>query len=71
MTYLVGLKLLSIPQGRVSRFNASWVPNKLTVVFLNLTSADKGQYRCEVVSFGAEVQTWVRTIEVSLLGKLS
>jgi len=62
---------LSVQSGSESRFNVTWVPNKMTLHWFNVTSADEGEYRCEVLSFGVSaVETWARTIQVSLLGKL-
>ena len=56
----------------VRRVNATWVPNKLTLILFTVTAAEEGEYRCAVLSFGVStVQTWVRTIHVSLLGRLS
>ena len=62
---------LSVQTGLDNRFNVTWVPNKLTLILLNVTSAEEGDYRCEVLSVGGSVQTWARTIRVSLLGKCS
>ena len=61
---------LSVQSGSESRFNVTWVPNKMTLHWFNVTFADEGEYRCEVLSVGALVETWARTIQVSLLGKL-
>lgn len=69
-TYLQSRQALSVTTSFKSRFNASWVPNKLTLILLNLTSSDEGEYRCEVITFGRGVQTWIRKIQVSLVGKL-
>ena len=69
-TYLQSRQALSVTTSFMSRFSASWVPNKLTLILLNVTSADEGEYRCEVVTFGGSVQTWIRKIQVSVQGKL-
>ena len=69
-TYLRSQQALSVVQGFRSRFNATWVPSRLTLILLNVTSADEGEYLCEVVTFGRSVYTWVRKIHVSLIGKL-
>ena len=53
-----------------SRLNAAWYLNKLTLILFNVTDAEEGEYRCEVISVGRPAQTWVRAIQVSLLGKL-
>ncbi|XP_067021800.1 fibroblast growth factor receptor-like isoform X3 [Acropora muricata] len=58
---------LWVQTGLDNRFNVTWVPNKLTLILLNVTSAEEGDYRCEVLSVGGSVQTWARTIRVSLL----
>ena len=68
-TYLQSQQALFIEPMFVSRLNATWVPNKLKLILFNVTDPDKGEYRCEVVSFGGSVQTWIRKIQVSLLGK--
>ena len=60
----------TVSQGYQSRLNATWVPNKLSLIFFNITDADQGKYTCEVISVGGSAQTWTRTIEVSLLGKV-
>lgn len=70
-TYLRSKKALSVAQSFRSRFNATWVPSRLTLILLNVMSADEGEYFCEVMTYrGRSVQTWVRKIQVSLLGKL-
>ena len=57
---------------RRRRVNATWLPNRLTLTFFNVTAAEEGEYRCEVLSFGAlTVETCIRTIHVSLLDRLS
>ncbi|XP_067042529.1 hemicentin-1-like isoform X2 [Acropora muricata] len=66
-TYLRSQQALSVVQGFRSRFNATWVPSRLTLILLNVTSADEGEYLCEVVTFGRSVYTWVRKIHVSLI----
>ena len=68
-TYLRSRQALSVVQGFRSRFNATWVPSRLTLILLTVTSADEGEYLCEVMTFGPSVDTWVRKIQVSLLGK--
>ena len=69
-TYLRSQQAVSVAPSFRSRFNATWVPSTLTLILLNVTSADEGEYVCEVVTFGGSVETWVRKIQVSLLGKL-
>ena len=65
-------QVLSVPPDFKSRFNVTWVPNKLTLVFFQVTSADEGEFGCDVLTLGspgAVIQTWKRNIQVSLLGK--
>lgn len=69
-TYLQRQQALSVTPSFRSRFNATWVPGRMTLILLNAMSADEGEYLCEVVTFGGSVETWVRKIQVSLLGKL-
>ena len=62
----------SVSPGFEGHFNVTWVPNKLTLIFLNVTSEDEGEFRCDVLTLlspGAVIQTWKRKIQVSLLGK--
>ena len=72
-TYVQRQHALSVQPGSESRFNATWVPNRLTLILFNVTPADKGEYRCEVLTHAigsGSVQIWARIIQVSLLGKL-
>lgn len=70
-TYVQSQHALSVQPGFESRFNATWDPNRLTLILFNVTSADKGEYRCEVLTLGSSAQTWARIIQVSLLEKES
>ena len=54
-----------------NRFNASWAPTKLTLIVFNVTSDDKGEYSCRVQAFSGGLKTWLRKIEVDVLGKTS
>ena len=60
----------SVEPSFASRLNATWFPNKLALIFFNVTAAEEGEYLCQVVSV-SPAQTWTRKIHVSLLGKLS
>lgn len=73
-TYVQSKHALSVQPGFESRFNATWVPNRLTLIWFNVTPADKGEYRCEVLTLeiaSGSVQTWARIIQVSLPEKVS
>ena len=70
-TFAPGQQAPTVTPSFVNRFNATWVPNQLTLILLNVTAAEEGEYLCEVVSVGGLIQTWYRTIHVSLLGKHS
>ena len=52
-----------------SRFSATWVPTKLTLIVFNVTSDDKGEYSCRVQAFSGGLKTWLRKIKVDVLGK--
>ena len=52
-------------------FNAVWVPNKLALIFFNVTAADEGEYSCEVVTTGNSARMWIRKIQLLVVGKLS
>ena len=69
-TFVQNQQAPSVEPSFAQRLNATWVVNKLTLTLLNVTDAEGGEYRCEVISFGHSAQTWVRTIQVLLLGKL-
>ena len=68
-TYFPSLATVTVESPYFSRFNATWVPTKLTLIMLNVTSADKGQYRCEVLTTGGGINRWKRIIEVEIFGK--
>ena len=68
-TFLRNQKTVSVEPSFASRFNATWFPNKLTLIFFNVTAAEEKEYLCQVVSVSPP-QTWIRKIHVSLLGKL-
>ena len=53
------------------RFNAVWVPNKLTLILFNVTDAEEGEYSCEVVTIGRSARSWTRKIHLLVAGKLS
>ncbi|XP_044180336.1 hemicentin-1-like isoform X3 [Acropora millepora] len=65
-TYFPSLATVTVESPYFSRFNATWVPTKLTLIVLNVTSADKGQYRCEVLTTGGGINRWKRIIEVEV-----
>ena len=52
-------------------FNAVWVPNKLMLIFFNVTDAEDAEYICEVVTVGRTARHWTRKIQLVVLGKLS
>ena len=52
-----------------SRFNATWVPTKLTLIVFNVTSDDKGEYNCRVQYFSGGLKSLLRKIAVDVLGK--
>lgn len=68
-SYLPSLATVTVESAYFSRFNATWVPNKLTLIVLNVTSADTGQYCCAVLTTGSGINRWKRIIEVEVFGK--
>ncbi|XP_067030302.1 uncharacterized protein [Acropora muricata] len=73
-TYVQSQHALSVQPGFESRFNATWVPNRLKVILFSVTPADEGEYRCEVLTLAiasGSAQTWARIIQVSQLEKES
>ena len=68
-TFVPNQKMLSVEPSFASRLNATWFPNKLTLIFFKVTAAEEKEYRCQVVSVSPS-KTWIRKIHVSLVGKL-
>lgn len=68
-TYFPSLATVTVESPYFSRFNATWVPTKLTLIMLNVTSADKGQYLCEVLTTRGGINRWKGIIEVEVFGK--
>ena len=63
--------LLRVEPVFATRFNAVWVPNELTLILFNVTDAEEGEYCCEVVTSGRSARSWIRKIQLWVLGKLS
>lgn len=57
----------SVENSYASRYNATWVPTKLTLIVFNVTSDDKGEYVCRVQANAGGLKTWQRKIAVDLL----
>ena len=68
-TFVPNQKTPSVEPSFASRLNATWFPNKLTLILFNVTAAEEEEYLCQVVSVSPP-QIWIRKIHVSLLGKL-
>ena len=68
-TFVQNQKTPSVDPSFASRLNATWFPNKLTLIIFNVTAAEEEEYLCQVVSV-SPAQVWIRKIHVSLLGKL-
>ena len=62
--------LLEVEPAFAKRFNAVWVPNKLTLIFFNVTDAQEAEYFCEVTTVGRSARLWSRKIQLLVLGKL-
>ncbi|XP_068686967.1 fibroblast growth factor receptor 4-like isoform X2 [Montipora foliosa] len=67
-TYVPSTPELSIDVRFASRFNATWIPSKMALIVFNVTTADEGEYRCAVLTLGGGIKTWIRTIQVAVLG---
>lgn len=68
-SYLQSQSSVSVSNVFASRFSASWVPTKLTLIVLNVTSDDKGEFLCRVQAFSGGLKAWRRKIMVDVLGK--
>ena len=70
-SYFAGQSSATVPNSFASRFNATWVRPRLTLIVFNVTSDDKGEYYCKVQTFSVSSggQFWNRKIEVDVLGK--
>ena len=69
VSFVPNQKTPSVEPSFASRLNATWFPNKLTLIFFNVTAAEEKEYLCQVVAVSPP-QIWIRKIHVSLLGKL-
>ncbi|XP_067030266.1 fibroblast growth factor receptor 1-like isoform X2 [Acropora muricata] len=67
VSFVQNQQRLSVQTGFENRFIVTWVSYELTLILLNVTSAEEGEYCCEVLTVGGSVHTWARTIQVSLL----
>ena len=57
---------VAINQGFTTRVNIAWVNGNVTLIILNVTSADEGVYSCELTGSNS----WRRKIQVATLGNL-
>ena len=57
----------SVNQGFTSRVNVTWVNGNVTLIILNVTSADEGVYSCELTG---SMNSWRRKIQVATVGNL-
>ncbi|XP_015756598.1 PREDICTED: uncharacterized protein LOC107336052 [Acropora digitifera] len=62
--------LLQVEPFFAKQFNAVWVPNKLTLIFFNVTYAEEGEYCCEVVTIGRSARSWIRKIQLLVLDRI-
>ena len=58
---------VAINQGFTTRVNITWVNGNVTLIILNVTSADEGVYNCELTG---STNSWRRKIQVATLGNL-
>lgn len=59
--------IVAINQGFTTRVNVTLVNGNVTLIILNVTSADEGVYSCELTGFS---NSWRRKIQVATLGNL-
>lgn len=53
------------------RYNISWIPQVITMIIVNVTSEDSGEFGCEVSTLeGASSKVWKRKMTVEVVGKL-
>jgi len=70
-TYIQSLARVTVPQDFQNRFNFTWIPTKATLLIFSVSSADNGEFTCEVFSADESgTPTWNRNIQVNVLGKL-
>ena len=58
---------VAINQGFTTRVSVTWVNGNVTLIILNVTSADEGVYSCELTG---STNSWRRKIQVATLGNL-
>ena len=58
---------VSVTPAFTSRVNVTWVDGNVTLIILNVTSADEGVYSCELTG---STNSWRRKIHVATLGNL-
>lgn len=51
---------------QASRVNVTWVNGNVTLIILNVTSADEGVYSCQLTG----TNSWRRNIRVATVGNL-
>ena len=59
---------VSVTPAFTSRVNVTWVDGNVTLIILNVTSADEGVYSCELT--GSYTNSWRRKIQVDTVGNL-
>lgn len=58
---------VSVTPAFTSRVNVTWVNGNVTLIILNVTSADAGVYSCELTG---STNSWRRKIQVATVGNL-
>ena len=59
---------VSVTPAFTSRVNVTWVDGNVTLIILNVTSADEGVYSCELT--GSYTNSWRRKIQVDTVGNV-
>jgi len=64
------LNSAQVAAGYEDRFNLSWInPVKATLIILNVSAADEGEFACKVNTLGGGNKIWTRKIQVTVVGK--
>ena len=56
--------------GFKDRVNVTWIPQKVTLTILKVSTHDDGEFSCEVSTIGGGSKEWRRKIKVTVLGEI-
>ena len=58
--------LVTVTQPFTSRVNVTWVSGHVTLIIFNVTTADEGEFNCQLATVSGHV--WKRKIKVAVVG---